>query len=75
MQFVEEKTEGRLLLGAGSLYGALESLNKKGWIAVYGNSDTRKKEYVITEEGKSVAKRELERIKSLLDVASEIMGG
>ena len=30
MQFVEEKTQGRLALGAGTLYGALTSLQKKG---------------------------------------------
>ena len=29
MQFIEEKTAGRLLLGAGTLYGALNSLKKK----------------------------------------------
>ena len=36
MQFIEEKTAGRLLLGAGTLYGALNSLKKKGWIMPYG---------------------------------------
>ena len=29
MQFVEEKTKGRLIIGTGSLYGALESLSQK----------------------------------------------
>ena len=33
MQFVEEKTGGRLSLGAGTLYGALNSLQDKKWIA------------------------------------------
>ena len=33
MQFIEEKTNGRLTLGAGTLYGALNTLLKKGWIA------------------------------------------
>ena len=32
MQFVEEKTGGRLSLGAGTLYGALNSLQDKKWI-------------------------------------------
>lgn len=31
MQFVEEKTGGRLSLGAGTLYGALNSLQDKKW--------------------------------------------
>ena len=32
MQFVEEKTGGRLSLGAGTLYGALNSLQDKKWM-------------------------------------------
>ena len=38
MQFVEEKTGGRLSLGAGTLYGALNSLQDKKWIEPYGDS-------------------------------------
>lgn len=75
MQFVEEKTKGRLVLGAGSLYGAIESLCKKGWIYLYDNSDVRKKQYLITDLGKEVAQRERERIQELLNVSNEIMGG
>lgn len=74
MQFVEEKTNGRLIFGAGSLYGALETLSKKGWIDICDNSDVRKKIYIITAIGKSIAERELERIKSLACVAEEIIG-
>ena len=33
MQFIEETTGGRLSLGAGTLYGALNALQEKGWIA------------------------------------------
>ena len=36
MQFIEEKTDGRLSLGAGTLYGALNSLQDKKWIEPYG---------------------------------------
>ena len=75
MQFVEEKTCGRVVLGAGTLYGAIESLSKKGLIALYDDTDGRKKEYLITDQGKEVAKRELKRIEGILVVANEIMGG
>ena len=75
MQFVEEKTYGRLMIGAGSLYGALDSLSKKGWITIYDNSDVRKKEYIITDDGKRVAERELKRIQGLACIAEEIIGG
>ena len=75
MQFIEEKTGWRLSLGAGTLYGALNSLQEKGWIAPYGDSGDRKKEYLITLQGKKVAENELARLKELVAVAKEIVGG
>lgn len=78
MKFVEEKTQGRLVLGAGTLYGAINALEKRNWIKrterVAGEDD-RKKTYVIAEKGKKVAKMELERLKNLIDTAEKIMGG
>ena len=75
MQFIEDKTNGRLSLGAGTLYGALISLQKKDWIEPCGDNEGRKKEYKITACGKQVAEKELQRLKELLQVASEIVGG
>ena len=49
MQFIEDSTKGRLTLGAGTLYGALNSLQEKGWIAPFGDSAGRKKEYLIPQ--------------------------
>ena len=74
MQFIEEKTNGRLLLGAGTLYGALTALEEKGWIARYGNVDGRKK-YMITSLGKDVVEKELRRLHESTRIATEIMGG
>ena len=74
MQFIEEKTAGRLLLGAGTLYGALNSLKKKGWIKPYGDSKDRRKEYLITTLGKEIVKKELIRLNQLVSVANEIVG-
>ena len=75
MQYIEEKTSGRLVLGAGTLYGALNTLCEKGWIAVHGQSAGRKKEFVITELGKETAQKELSRLKELTRFADEIIGG
>ena len=75
MQFVEEKTQGRLALGAGTLYGALTSLQKKGWIAPFGGTEGRKKEFKITPQGKAAAESELLRLKDLTQIAETIMGG
>ncbi|AGB19244.1 helix-turn-helix transcriptional regulator [Thermoanaerobacterium saccharolyticum] len=74
MQFIEEKTAGRLSLGAGTLYGALNALQKKGWIAFHGDNEGRKKEYLITKAGKEIAKKELLRLQELIQVATEIIG-
>lgn len=75
MQFIEEKTNGRLVLGAGSLYGAIESLCKKGWIALYDDSDARRREYIVTALGRQIAEQELRRLRELTQIAGEITGG
>ena len=75
MQFIEEKTGGRLSLGAGTLYGALNTLEDKGWIARYGNNEGRRKEYLITALGKEIAEFELARLQELTQTATKIIGG
>ena len=75
MQFIEEKTEGRLSLGAGTLYGALNALEDKGWIIRNSDNDDRKKEYIITSLGREIAEKELARLQELTQTASEIIGG
>lgn len=75
MQFIEEKTAGRLSLGAGTLYGALNSLQEKGWIKPWGSGGGRKKEYVVTALGREIAEKELARLNELAGIAAEIIGG
>jgi DNA-binding PadR family transcriptional regulator len=67
-QEVEELTNGRVTLGPGTLYGAIQSLVKKDWIAIY-SEDTesrKKKEYLITESGKAIFEAERKRLRELL---------
>lgn len=74
IQEVEEMTAGRVVLGAGTLYGAIQSLEKKGWIRIY-SEDTesrKKKEYLITEQGKSVFQEERKRLEELLENAKRM---
>ncbi|GAB6109416.1 PadR family transcriptional regulator [Fusibacter bizertensis] len=67
MQNVKQLSRERVNLGAGTLYGAINTLVEKNWIEqVFGETDTRKKEYVITELGKLVLKEELVRLEELL---------
>ena len=67
-QEVAELTNGRVALGPGTLYGAIQSLVKKDWISIY-SEDTesrKKKEYLITESGRAVFEAERERLSELL---------
>ncbi|MBQ1275168.1 MAG: PadR family transcriptional regulator [Cellulosilyticum sp.] len=76
MQFVEVETEGRLTLGAGTLYGALNTLVNKGWIALYGEESTKKKKnYLITDLGKEKVEVELNRLKEVLEKGQSIVNG
>ena len=71
IQEVEELTKGRVVLGAGTLYGALQTMQKREWIRIY-SQDTesrKKKEYIITDAGRSVFEAEKERLTELLDNA------
>lgn len=67
-QEIQKLTNDRVNLSAGTLYGALQTLQKKGWIEIYSEDagSRRKKEYVITEEGKLVFRKEQIRLKELL---------
>ncbi|GAA0180145.1 helix-turn-helix transcriptional regulator [Clostridium sediminicola] len=75
MQNVKELSNDRVVLGAGTLYGALNTLVSKGWIVPYTNEgSSRKKEYVITDEGKLILKNEIKRLKELVYNGTEILG-
>ena len=74
MQNAETLSGGRVKLAAGTLYGAINSLLEKGWImALPGEKDSRKKEYMITEDGKTVLKAEIQRLKELVANGTRIM--
>jgi len=67
MQSIEHLTAGRVILGSGTLYGALNALVQKQWItSLSSEKDSRQKKYIITETGKAVFLNELERLGELL---------
>lgn len=66
MQNVKVLSGDRVNLGPGTLYGAINTLLEKGWIVSAGESDSRKKEYQITESGKKAVKYEILRLEELL---------
>ena len=74
IQQVQEITKGRLDIGPGTLYGAINSLLEKGWIKLYSEEkeSRKKKEYLITEEGKMVFKNEVKRLEELVQNAKSM---
>ncbi len=74
MQKVESLSNRRLKLAAGTLYGAINKLLEKEWIEDFlENSDTRKKEYIITQKGKEVLQIEINRLKELVESAQIVL--
>ena len=75
MQQAEELSKGRVRLAAGTLYGALSAMVDKGWIEQLPvESGSRKKEYQLTEKGRSVLEKEVERLRELADNGERILG-
>ena len=69
MQRTSAMSKGRLILSAGTLYGAISNLLEKGWISPCGESaecEGRRKLYQITDEGRAVLKAELVRLEELV---------
>ena len=76
IQNVEKLSGSRVRLAAGTLYGAINTLLEKGWIiALEGEADSRKKEYVITELGREMLQREVRRLWELLENGKHLLGG
>ena len=76
MQQTEELSHGRVRLAPGTLYGALTSMTDKGWIVQLPVEDgSRRKEYRLTESGRSVLKKEIARLKELVRNGETILGG
>ena len=76
IQNVEKLSGGRVRLAAGTLYGAINTLLEKGWIvALEGEADSRKKEYVITETGREMLQKEVRRLWELLENGKRLLGG
>ena len=66
---VEEHSAGEVELDPANLYRVLRRMQRDGWIREVVNSadaDARRRRYVITSSGRSVLRREVERLDQLL---------
>lgn len=74
MQKAEQLSSGRVRLAAGTLYGALNTLLEKGWIAA-GPQEGRQKRYQLTPQGREVLLGELDRLRELVANGETLLGG
>jgi DNA-binding PadR family transcriptional regulator len=69
MQKVEELSNGKVRIAAGTMYGATDNLLKQKLIQAVPSEEKRRKTYVITELGKEVLHNEAERLRFLTLIA------
>lgn len=76
IQDTMDLTAGRLELGAGTLYGAINTLLDKEWIRLYSEDkqSRKKKQYIITEDGKWMLRQEMKRLNELLENGKRMLG-
>jgi len=78
---VEELTEGRIVMGPGTLYGSLQRMTEAGLIQETDNPGAeglhadRRKYYRVTSLGRAALQAESERLLRTLAVVQERMGG
>jgi DNA-binding PadR family transcriptional regulator len=73
MQHVNDITNERIKIGAGTMYGNLSRMEKEGLINSVAEEE-RKKIYEISEKGKNVLKLEIKRLEELLSLGKIEMG-
>jgi len=73
MQKVEEISGGQVRLAAGTLYGAIENLLKKGYITSMPSDDARRKVYIISQAGKQILRADYQRMAHMLSATEQIL--
>lgn len=74
MQYVQRLTEGRVQLGAGTLYTLLNRFEKDGYIALFDQGGGRNV-YELTETGRTLFEKERARLKLVLQDSEQVLGG
>jgi len=75
MREVDERTEGKVQLGPGTLYGSIKRMLQAGWIEELGErpdpetDDERRRYYRLTNFGYRLAVAEAERLSRLVKTA------
>ncbi len=70
---IEEMTNGRISMGAGTLYGALKNLLANGLIVEVQSDSERRRNYHITAPGEDLITKEVARYEELIRNARGII--
>ncbi|WP_420846116.1 PadR family transcriptional regulator [Neobacillus notoginsengisoli] len=73
MQKVEELSNQKVKIAAGTMYGAIENLLKQKLITAVKSTDKRRKTYVITEKGREVLRQDCERMKHIVQITEKFL--
>lgn len=71
MQMVEEVSQGSVVIGPGTLYGAFSNLEKEKLIEMV-REEGRRKVYQLTPKGREVLLAQRDRLKMMVDLYDEI---
>lgn len=74
MQEVDRRTEGRVKIGAGTLYNLLSRFEEEN-IIVQLSEENRRKVYTLTDKGLNILKDEYQRLKQLVSDGSGLLEG
>lgn len=75
---VEERSDGAVELDPANLYRVLRRMRRDGWIREVTRAadlDARRRTYAITASGRSVLRREVERLDQLLRQVRPALAG
>ncbi len=72
MQEVEAMTGGAVVIGPGTLYGAFSALEKEKLIEMV-RKEARRKFYGLTEKGRAVLRRQIERLEMMTDSGRKML--
>ena len=69
MNLIEETSTGAITIGPASMYTIIKKLLQQEWIYLYDGSDSRRKTYLLTEEGRAVLEEDLKVRKRMIQLA------
>ncbi len=73
MLFVREMSQGRVQIGAGTLYALLSRFESEQLIDLVSNVEN-KKTYRLSQEGKEMLMKEVKRLQTLVGDGQKILG-